>query len=205
MIAKYAGTTIAAMMLAAAAQATVLFDNFGPGDTYDFGIGWTIGDTADWQLGAGFVMNAGGSYSLDSVTASIRHIAGPNFVTLSVYDTVGGLPGSLLETSSAMNLPAHDGTPAPPTVFAFSGSTVLQDGQTYWVIASTDGPAGAWLAWNWNIAHALGLHAQRQGAGPWQVFTFEQSVLRVEGTLVPAPGALALLGLGLLRTRRRRH
>jgi hypothetical protein len=186
---------------------TVLFDNFGPDDAYDAGIGWTIGDSADWQLGAGFVMNAGDNYLLKSVSASIRHILGENMVTLSIYDTVDGVPGNLLENSSAADLPPHDGTFVPPTKFAFSGSTLLQDGMTYWVIASTDGPGGSWLSWNWNIDHTQGLHAQRQGDGPWQVFNFEQSVMRVTGTLVPAPAGLALLSIGMLgmggRARRR--
>lgn len=201
------GTMAAAAWCGSASADVILFDNFGPGDAYDTSVGWTIGTDNDWQVGAGFVMSAGGDHLLNSVTASIRHIAGSNMVTLSVYDTIDGVPGSLLETSSATDLPPHDGTDAPPTVFDFSGTTALMDGATYWVIASTDGPGGSWLAWNWNPDHTLGLHGQRQGDGPWQVFNFEQSVMRVQGSLIPAPGVLAMLGVGMIglggRSRRK--
>ncbi|MCH8151522.1 MAG: hypothetical protein IH830_04010 [Planctomycetes bacterium] len=91
----------------------------------------------------------------------------------------------------------------PPIVALFGGSTVLQDGQQYFVTASiNDGSA----AWNWNNQLDFSPHVQRVDLGDWTLIEdFLSGAFRVNGTLVPVPGVLALLGVAGLAARRRRR
>ena len=204
----FCGAVIGACALAAASSADILYDNFGPGDTYTTNVGWTISDGdpigTDNDQGDPITLNAlGADFFLDSVTAPIQYVTGVNRIDLTVYDDNGGEPGTPLETASLGDLPGF-GSGDPPTTWVFSGTTVLQSGETYWFIASSD-KNGSWLAWALNSTGDVGPHAFRADGGPWQISDNTRGAFRVEGTVVPAPAALALLGVAGLAARRRRR
>ena len=71
----------------------------------------------------------------------------------------------------------------------------------------------AWLSWAFNIVDDFGLRAWQLNNGPWNPAMgipgtdSERGVFRINGTLVPAPGMLAMLavaGLAAPGSRRRR-
>ena len=190
-----------ALTLSAAASAEVLFDNFGPGDSYNTSSGMTLGASGNWQQGNGFLI-VGGSYYLDSIEAAIGFVNGQNDVTLMLYDDAGGLPGTPLEHIQLVGQMGGFGQNNPPLVFDFSGATLLQEGAMYYAVASV--PVGSWSAWNFNNQGDVGPRAQRQGdGGTWNVIQDNRAAMRVNGT-IPGPGALALLALAGLASRRRR-
>lgn len=193
----------------------VLFDNFGEGDAYINAGGWSIGSPqygspeVNWHQGNGLEISGDTDFALSTVTAAITAVTGLNQATLSVYESrEDGSPGQLLESVTRSNLPLL-GWNMPPTAFAFSGDTVLEAGQTYWVIASA--PLGSTMVWNQNSTLDLGLFARkRAGEEPWSQFDgFTRGAMRIDavpvGLHVPAPAALWLLWAGMsLNTRRRR-
>ena len=162
-----AGLCAAALAVLAvpAARADVLYDNFGPGDSYQTGIGWTIGAPGGgdfWEQGDPF--DVSGTYTLSQVTAAGGWVVGPNKYVLFLMDDAGGQPGNVIEEYDFSDIGQFGGN--NPTLVGVSYlNPELDDGNTYWLIASCD-PA-AWCAWNWNNTGDAGLHAWRTNGGPW--------------------------------------
>lgn len=187
-----------------AASADVLFNTFGTGDSYNTGSGATISAGSpigtDWDQGFGFTVS-GGDFFLDSLEFAMGFVAGTNSVTITVYDSMGGVPGSELESVVVSDFGSF-GSSNPVSTANFSGTTVLEDGSEYFFVASSF--ADSWLAWNVNDQGFTG-RVNRSDLGQWQVSGGTAVAARVNGSAVPAPGALALLGLAGLASRRRRR
>jgi hypothetical protein len=205
-----AGAVIA--LAASAAQADVLYSNFAAGDTYDLEYGWTLsyggplgGDA--YEDAVAFTVT-GGDYYFDSADVAINHFWGPDLVYVSLHADDGGAPGTVLDetTASGVNPPF---TQSSPMSANFGGDVILQEGQQYWLSIRTE-ETDAWLSWAFNIVDDFGLRAWQLNNGPWNPTLglpgtdSERGVFRINGTLVPAPGALAMLLVAGAARRRRR-
>ncbi len=218
-------------VFAGIANGAVIYDNFDytPGATlYNEAISFIIngGDpVVNFGFGQSFVVN-GGDFTLDSLAAPILwadDTLGINAqLTLSIYADDGSqLPGNLLETITVSGLPALSGIITEPleslvTTFSFSGTTLLEEGMRYWILATVPDDGSAYnFSWQLNNDDLLESPITTQiNGGPWQggldqngdpSFLFTEAAFRLEGTLVPAPGVLAgFTALGLMGTRRRR-
>ncbi|MGD8452107.1 MAG: PEP-CTERM sorting domain-containing protein [Phycisphaerae bacterium] len=214
MIAKLTiGLTVVLTLASAVSAQTVLYDNF-PNDTYQPRSGKLFGQTPiESESGPALTLlptlGAGVDYYLNSITAPILHRNSSvvNEVTMSVYDTIDGVPGNLLETSTVVDLPPwHPTELTDPTTFTFSGSTVLEEGRTYWFIGSCPTGAGVDMVWSYNDSGYDGKYAERTSfSSNWYVTETTELAFRVVATPLPEPSSLMLLGLGgfaLLRRRR---
>jgi len=152
-------------------------------------------------------MPGGDDHYLTSITAGVAFVTGTNQVTMSVHADAGGLPGAVLETSGGSNFGAF-GQTIPASKFGFAGTTLLEAGETYWVSFDTvDGPS-SWLVWNFNTtgANLPRAYMNNTSGGNWvDAGTTTAGAMRIEGTVVPAPAAFALLGVAGLVSRRRRR
>jgi hypothetical protein len=191
-------------------RADVIFNNFGPGDTYLTESGRVVGaagPTGDVQDVATAFTVADGNFTLDQITLAVSLQSGLNQldVTLAASDG-GGLPGTTLETFHFANAMGPLGSNNPPLVANSTLHPLLSEGMRYWVIASASGATSA--AWNFNSTGGIGLTAGRTNGGPWSLDNVQplQGALRVSGTpgpgpeppAVPEPSALALLAAGTL-------
>jgi hypothetical protein len=194
---------VVVLALATGASADVVFNNFGAGDAYNTGTGYTISAGApintDWDQGNSFVVT-GDTYSLTSIEVAIGYVTGTNMVTFTLHEDNAGVPGNVLESFDFVNMGPFGNNNAPMEGASVANPT-LQEGSTYWLIASSAN--NSWLAWNLNSIGDTRPRAARQNLGPWGVNNDTSAVFRING-VVPAPGALALLGVGLLGVRRRR-
>ena len=199
------GTLLA---LASLAGADTLVDTM-PGDVYATGWGMTIMQdysNQDWSQGSGFVVE-GGDYYLDSVSAAIGLVTGPNVMEVQLWDDVGGLPGSILESWTFTNQMGSFGNNNPPLVGVSTLSPVLYAGETYYVIAyAPTGPQ--WSAFNMNdFGYRLPRAVSQDDQASWSVSDGDAAAFRVEGTIVPEPGLISLggllLGAGALWLRRK--
>ncbi len=204
------GTLLA---LAAPTHADVIFDNFGPGDTYSLDMGWTLsyggplgGD--HWEQAAPFTVT-GGDHYLDMIEIAILHNWGPDLIYADIRADDNGAPGdTILETTTGSGM-----TPpfvwSPPMQLQFSGNLVLEDGQQYWLALRPE-MTDVLISWAFNETDDFGLRAWRFNLGPWETAygdpgtDSERGVYRVHATPVPAPSSLALVGVAALCACRRR-
>lgn len=93
-----------ALSLTSASLGDVIFNNFGPGDSYITSTGWAFyerdGAPFDFDVdqGMGFTVG-GGDFFLDSIDMAIGLSSGQNIVFIDVYTTVGGLPGVVIDSA----------------------------------------------------------------------------------------------------------
>ncbi|HYE62170.1 MAG TPA: choice-of-anchor R domain-containing protein [Phycisphaerales bacterium] len=193
-------TTIAAITAITALTAThtsadVLFSNFGPGDSYDTVYGWTL--SYGGPLGGDAFEDAvpftvtGGNYYFDSAEVAVNHFYGPDRVFFTLHADASGVPGAVLDQTSAGGT-ITPGTMPPPMLAPFGGDVILQNGQTYWLSLRTE-ETDAHLSWAYNVVDDFGLRAWQVNNGPWNPATgipgtdSERAAFRINATPVPPP------------------
>jgi hypothetical protein len=210
------------LLLAAAALGTlsasadIIFDNFGPGDSFSATgrilEGENVGQIADVDQAASFTVGSE-SYFLTTITLGIgvdqppNAGAGPLGILIAADDS--GVPGMILQEVEELILVTGDQT----VTAAFPGTLLLDANTTYWVIA--DGRDEFNGAWRFNEVGDTGDTAGRSNGNPWNLRPDDvRYAFRVEGRVadipvIPEPGAgaavgAALFGMGLYTWRRSR-
>jgi hypothetical protein len=172
------------------ASADIVYDNFGPGDTYS-SISWVIGKHSSSQfqrMAMPFVVSGGLDFTLDSIHIQLGDWnTGPNQYLVSLLSDVNGMPGAVLETMPANNVPSFGNGPATQVLSTIN--PVLTAGNRYWVSARAVDEAltrGSWYQAEENGRNAF----QNESTGPnWQLTTIDvaRGAYRVNGTPVPEP------------------
>jgi hypothetical protein len=193
------------------ARAQVLFDNFGPGNAYKSGTGWTLG-VASPPFIQGEAFTPGLSAPLASIEAAINLVSGPNELTLKLMTDDGGKPGSVIEEWAVSGAMGLFGDSFPTVTVTSALNPLLSAGTQYWVVPFVS--SDTWAAWNWNSVGDTGPHAtSTDGGASYSVGDDTRGAFRVLGgevPEVPEPGTLALLigagsagSLFLIRRRKR--
>ena len=182
------------------ARADIVFNNFGPSNAFsDNGRllqGETVGTIANVDQAVAFVVGAN-SYKLTSISLGIFCDTPPNSGTgplnVVIASDSGGLPGA-----SLANMVLNVNTTGKQVVTAsFPGTLQLNTNTTYWVIADAQTTFDG--SWNFNSTGDVGNTAGRSNNGPWDLrINDDRMALGVQGTLVPEPASLALVGAALL-------
>ncbi len=156
------------------AQAVVLHDNFGAGDSFAID-GWGSGCVLFLggclfrvERATDFVPPAGDDYTIDSVAVALKWVYGPDYtLNLHIAADNAGQPGAILETKVA-TAPAD----AEVVTVAFNGTTVLTGGETYWLWLSKPGPEKTMINWLLNTSDTTGTSGQSlDGGTSWTVQT----------------------------------
>ncbi len=188
-------TGIACTLIASSAAADIIYDNFGPEDSFDSTVSVSVGGFSGFQFAFRFTVT-GGDFALTSLTAPIGFVNGTNEVLLTIYSDFF-TPFTTLETSTGSGF-QDTGTPITPTEFGFSGSTILRDGEQYWVGFEPNDLFDDTLSWFLNDQEDFLLRSERFPGGSWAVPSASRSgAMRIEGNLVPAPAPIAVFGFGL--------
>lgn len=208
-----ARTTIATTLLitlAGAAHADVIFDTGIPDPGFLGYYGYDV--FVDQSVAVAFTPDE--DYALEQVGVWMMSNDFDNAgvpYTLSVRtDANGGMtiPGDTIIESWDVQTAAIGWNPILETVDSVL-NPVLEAGTTYWIVAESDSPAFVDAVWVASQQSEPVWHSVQNVLNPngeWSSgFTQGAPGLVVSGSVVPAPSALALIGLGgLVGTRRRR-
>jgi hypothetical protein len=189
------------------AKAGIIFNNFGPGDSYDVNRGVTVGLAGG--IGGHIDTTAvafipiGNSFALDRIELAMSLVNpgglgfGPNLLDVALTTSVGGFPGAVLETFHFANAMGPLGFLNPPLIADSFLHSLLSEGTQYWVVASAPDLSTS-AAWNLNTTNDPGPQAQQEDGGPWFLVSPPRGTFRVSGTAIREPSTFTLLGLGVL-------
>jgi hypothetical protein len=169
--------------LPALVLADVVFDNFGPGDSYQTDQGYGIGTVppvpdADLAPGEGFRVSRG-TFQLTSIELALSFFKGSvNAVDVQFRADDGGVPGAILESFHFTDLEPF-GIDHPLVVAESVLQPLLEEKATYWVTASASEHTLA--VWNKNSTDEVGQHAISMNGTPFVVYKGLQGAFRVNG------------------------
>ncbi|HET6922080.1 MAG TPA: hypothetical protein VFI16_02915 [Anaeromyxobacteraceae bacterium] len=159
----------------------VLFDSFGPGDSYTPGSGWTLGhDSGDsWVQAIGFVPRAAGKVA--GYRIAVFRVAGGSRLDAWLRADAAGQPGPVVEQFSFA-------VPAGLDDLMLSADSALHPplvaGTRYWLVLAPPDLLHELFGWYRNPSIEGVLNAQGHGPfGPWHVWAGDYApTLRIDGT-----------------------
>ena len=149
----------------AQAGAVVVFDNFGPGDSYNTSELFTIGGS-DSVYEQGFHFTPSQSVELASIEVAAAHLSRTNSIAFELCNDSSGEPGSLIEVWSIPNIAA---TPGEILLLGSNVRPSLSAGVNYWLTAYAPGAPDSDMGW-FKTDHVAPLRRAYSGdGGPWQI------------------------------------
>ena len=211
-----------------ARAATVVYDTFGPGDSFDTGASPSfqgpVGSPTDIRIGNQFTPSASGALTSVTLAAGLLDTSviptSANSLRLEIWtnEIRAGQqePGTLLESA---NLDGQMGVIGKSIVTVpFSGNTSMVAGVPYWLVALPN-PFKSSASGGWNLSEGstgwtgqflpqfIPFPAPGLWIGEWVTQEATQGAFRVEA-VIPIPAAFWLFGsavLGLIGLRWQRR
>jgi len=178
-------------------QAVPIFSTFGPGDAYISSGGRVVGHSGfEFDIGSQFAITVGTPHQLDSIELAASLISGTNEIDVWLMSDAAGEPGAIIEAFNFQNLPDYSLANRPLLVGNSALNPILTPGPNYWLVASAPNEGDTKASWHYSEWSNIGPMAMRQGSGDWYVVNDTITAYRINGSPIPAPGAILLAGIG---------
>jgi hypothetical protein len=191
------------LVVCATAGATdVLYSTLGPNGEYDTGNGYFVDGSNYFNqvLALPFTPNKSENVA-DAVLAMGNYAGNNSAVNVFLESDNGGQPGSILASFSQQGtIPPFSSGGGLVTYGNCTGACGVNTSTQYWIVAQETDPATEQV-WMWAYQDQTGTGAFNQlgsATGPWNVFDSTIDGFRVDGSSVPEPGTLVMLGSGVL-------
>lgn len=192
-----------ALVVCATANATdVLYTSLGPNGEYDTGSGYFVDGANYFNQVLAFPFTPSKSENVADAVLALGNYAGNNNpVSLFLESDNGGMPGNILATLTQQGtIPPFSSGGGLVTFNNCAGTCGVSTSNQYWIVAQETDP-GTEQAWMFAYQDQQGNGAFNQlgsNTGPWSLFNSTIVGFRVDGTSVPEPGTLVMLGSGVL-------
>ena len=191
--------------LGTAHASSIVFSDFGPGDTFDLANSFGVTSPAfvKSDVAAKFTPSASFTFDYVRVAASLV-FGGGTELDIALASDDSGHPGTILE-SFALTLTSS------PTILTGTSSlhSPLAAGTPYWIVATVPVNPPEFAGWSDNAIGAKGLVAGRPSSGVWFVnVNATMPAFDVGGTTVaavPEPASWLLVSVGALALRAKRQ
>ena len=184
----------------------IVFSNFGPGMTFNVPQAWNVSGTNFFGgrvVAQSFTPTVNVAFSSAQLPMGI--INGPNLLQVLLMTISGGLPGTIVEAITLTDAVAPIGTGG--IVLANSAlHPVLNAGTEYWLVAFAPDD-NTFMGWNLSLndfSTFVLLNGTHSITGPWE-FSAPRGAFQINGSPVPEPATMLLLGAGILSIMFRRR
>jgi hypothetical protein len=177
-------------------RADVIYNTFGPGNSYDNVAGYDIGGSPGVNQAYAMPFVPTETATVTGATLPLA-LEGNTQMILSLASSTNGAPGSILNTFTQVGTPGEE----PQLIdFDCAGCAVVTAGETYFLVATQSiGSNSAWFFAN-SGSETVYFNANGTAFGPWTAVDGNLPAFDVEGTPsaspVPEPPALLLLATG---------
>jgi hypothetical protein len=148
---------------------TVIYSNFGHGDSYYCCAGWTESGADSRTVGEPWLQAMAftptrGDYLLLQIDLAIGYLEGTEGFTLELRADDGGQPGWTIASWDVRRMPTFGSSYGVETIDAFPSFVELYKGNQYWLVPIVN-YSNEWAAWNENSLSAKGLGAYSHDGG----------------------------------------
>jgi hypothetical protein len=191
--------TLSVVVLALTARAaTIVFDTFGPGDTYNQSAGYDVGTYYQTPVEDAAQFTAGASGTLATVDLGLTTSGGPLSANVYLYGDASGSPDN---TNQIFLGSALFPNPSSIVSFAVAGTVPVTLGSTYWLVLKPS-PTNYYGIWNYSSPAVPGMNDYSiAGSGTWMTNGLVLPAFRLTASApagVPDSGDTILLMLGAL-------
>jgi hypothetical protein len=181
------------------AHSDLIYSTYDTGHTFSttgLTVGTYIFQSVTYTALQGVPFTPSFNAKLDSISFAAKYTSGLNALDVILTSDSGGVPGTALETFT------FSGLATTGTIYTANSSlhVALNQGTQYWVVLAAQG--NGYFSWNENINLPGSVAIKGLQGYPdtnWHVnSSIYTPVFDVNGTPVPIPGAVWLLGSGLL-------
>jgi hypothetical protein len=167
---------------------TIIYSNFGHGDSYKCCIGYTETGPTSGEIPVIQAMAftpTKGTYLLLQLDLAIGYLKGTNGYKLELRADDEGQPGRTIASWEVKQLPVFgDTSTAVETIDALASAVELSKGHQYWLVPIAN--SNEWAEWNFNSVSAKGNGAfSLDGGATWTILDYNPN------------GAFDVLGLKL--------
>jgi hypothetical protein len=168
---------------------TVIYSNFGSGDSYDGEVGWV--ETGVYQnfwypyTQAMAFTPTKATYILKQLDLALSYWGvGPNAMTVELCGDADGVPGGVIASWYITGLPLFGSTSSIVQTIQVKKTIVLVRNHQYWLVPVPNVYEAA--VWNWNSVGASGYAAIPEDGSPWyEDFYSPNGAFDVLGTVLP--------------------